>query len=222
MTAHLGAKVFLRKAAAAQRGIAAKAHQCASKCGEQLAEHCGPGSARNAHAQRHDEQDIQAHVAQRRNHQEDQRRFAVAQRAQEIGDDVVKDCRARAQQDQEKIGVGVVVDVLRGLHPIENRVRQQAACQRQHDGEKQRQQPRNPRAAPHPILVLCAEALPETNAEAAGEALDEAQHKIDDDAGGADGGQRVFAQRAADDHRIGQRIEQLEQIAAEHRQREAK
>ena len=37
-----------------------------------------------------------------------------------------------------------------------------------------------------------------------------------------DGGQRVFAQRAADDHCIGQRIEQLEQIAAEHRQREAK
>ena len=199
-----------------------QADEQAQQRGEQLAEHGRPRRARHAHAERDDEHDIQHDVEQRREHEEDQRRFAVSQRAQHIRDHVVEDRRARAEQDDEHVGVGVGVYVRRRFHPVQDGVRETAERRRDEQRKADGQQPRDRDAAPHPGFVVRAAALAETDAEAARKALHEAEHEVDDARRGADGGQRVRAERAADDDRVRDGVEKLKQTAADDRQRKTK
>ena len=169
--------------------------------------------------ERDDEENVQPDVEQRREHEEDERRAAVAERTEHIGNDIIKNRRAGAEQYHEEIGIGVGEDVLRRLHPAEYRPGKQAHERREQQRKRRRERPRHRSAPAHAGLIPCAATLAQANAEPAGQPLHEAEDKIADDARGADGGERVRAERFADDDRVGKRIEKLEEIPAEHRQR---
>ena len=64
-------------------------------------------------------------------------------------------------------------------------------------------------ALPLAPLIPGAEALGKADAEAAGKALDKAEHKIDHHRGGPHRGQSVGAEGAAHDDRVRQGVEQL-------------
>ena len=191
----------------------------AEDCREELAEHCRPCRARNAHMERDDEENVQPDVEQRREHKKDERRAAVAERTEHIGNDIIKNRRAGAEQYHKEIGIGVGEDVLRRLHPAEHRPGKQAHERREQQRKRRRERPRHRGAPAHAGLIPCAAALAQADAEAAGQPLHEAEDEIADDARGADGGERVRAERFADNDRVGKRIEKLEEIPAEHRQR---
>lgn len=98
-------------------------------------------------------------------------------------------------------------------------MRQAAADRRNDRCEKYAKHGGGCDTAPHAGLVLCAVSVSEADPKTAGDPLNEAKHQIDDDACGAYGGQSVCAQRPAHNDGIGQRVKQLKEISAYHRQR---
>ena len=199
----------------AQHLIGAQAHNQAADGGDKLREHGRPGGSGYAHLEGHDKHDIQHDVQQRRKYQKIERVFAVAQGAQDIGNHVVEDRGPASQQDHKHIVVGLLIDILRHLHPVQNRVGEAAAQHSDQRREKHGEQSGGGDAAAHSAFVAGAEALAQADSEAVGKALDKAEDKIDNDAAGAYRGQGVRAQRPADDDRIGKGVKELKEISAD-------
>ena len=187
--------------------------------GDELRKHRRPRRARDAHAERHDEDYVERDVQERREYKEVKRRPAVAERAQNVRYQVIRDRRARAEHDGEHIIVGHPVNFGRRVHPSDDRARRGAAENRQHDGEDERQQRGGRYRPPHAHLAARAEALPDADAEAARQPLHEAENEIDESPRRADRRERLRAHRAPDDDRIRERVKKLKQIAADNRQR---
>ena len=131
---------------------------------------------------------------------------------------MVTDRRARSQQNDEHIVVGHGADLLRRVHPDEDPAGQQAQRRRQHQAHRPAEQGGKSDALPHPLLAPASELMAKADAEAAGQPLHEAEDKIDHDARGAGGGQRVRPQGPAHDHGVRQRVKQLKKIPADDRQ----
>ena len=72
----------------------------------------------------------------------------------------------------------------------------------------------------HAGFIFGTAALAKTDAEATGKTVDKTEHKIDDDAGGPHGSQRILgSQCLSHDHGIRQGVAQLKQISKDHRDR---
>ena len=84
------------------------------------------------------------------------------------------------------------------------------------------QNPGRPQIPLQTFRISGAVALPQTDAETAGNALHKQQNQGDNRAGCTYGRQCVGTQRTADNNGICQRIQQLKQIAAHYREGEEK
>ena len=188
--------------------------------GEQLAQNGSPRSTRDAHIERQDKDKVEHNIEKCREYQEKQRGAAVAEAAEHVGDHVIKHRRPGAEEDNEHIAVGLGINILRRAHPPKYRVGERAEEDGYDNGKARRQQPRYRRARSLAGNVARSEALGKADAEAAGEALHEAEDKIDNDRRGADGGESLRAERAPDDNGIGQSIEKLKEIAGNDREGE--
>ena len=189
--------------------------------GEKLGKHRGPRGPRHPHAEGHDEHDVQHDVQEGGENEEDEGRSAVPQGPQQVGDEVIENRGPGAQKDDEQIGKCHIVNVFRCVQKAEDGVSQHAAHRGEQDGEQNGEQGGGRHAAAHPRFVLRTEQLPQPDAEAAGQPLNEAEDEIDDGAGGPHGGQRVRADGAAYDHRVRQGVEKLKQISADNGQGKA-
>ena len=185
-----------------------------------------PRRARDAHAERQDKHEVEHNIEQCREYQEEQRSAAVAEAAEHVGDHVIKHRRPGAKQHYEHIAVGLGIDILRCAHPLKYRVGKRAEERGYDNGKACRQQPRHRRARTLAVFLdeesrgdlSRAEALGKADAEAAGEALHEAENEIDNDRRRPDGGESLRAERAPDDDGIGQSIEKLKEITGNDRQ----
>ena len=109
-----------------------------------------------------------------------------------------------------------------GIGPDQHRPGQGHRHHREHDGEKEAQPDGIGGVAPHLAVVLRAEGPRDGDGEAAGDAVDEAQHQIVQAAHAAHRRQRIHANKAADNDGIGQVVKLLEQAAQHQRHRKGK
>ena len=191
------------------------AGQDAEDGGKQLGENGSPGSACHTHSKRKDERKIQHDVQQGGQDEKVQRCSAVSQRPQNVGNQVIKNGGSRPEQHGEHVVVCHVVNAVRRLHPVKDRMRKKTADGGDEQCKGCGQDEGNSDALAHSLFISGPAALAEADAEAAGDSLDEAENEIDDDGGGAHCSEGVGTKGTANDHGVGQRVEQLKQIPAD-------
>ena len=191
----------------------------AEHAGDELGEDRRPGRARAAHVEIEDEDEVQHDVQRRGEDQEVERAPAVAQRAHDGGGKIIEDRRRDARQDHDEVGIGVLEDVCRRLHPDEDVARQEHRHDRDDDRHGQRDPGTVGHVAAQVVLVLRAEALRHGDGKPRARARAEAN---DQELQGADGAHRrkgVHAQVLADDDGVHHAVHLLEQVAEDERQR---
>ena len=190
-----------------------------AQTGHGLAEHGGERRTEGAHPEGEDAEQVEADVQHTGHQQEIERPLAVAQRAHEGAGDVVQQGEGDATEDGADVDVRDVDDVVGGVGPDQHRPGQGHRHHREHDGEKEAEPDGIGGVAPHLPVVLRAEGPRDGDGEAAGDAVDEAQHQIVQAAHAADRRQRFHTDEPAHDDGIGQIVELLKQAAQHQRDR---
>ena len=170
--------------------------------------------------ERDDEQQVQPDVQHRGEQEEQQRRDRIAQAAQEGADEVVEQLRADAGEDDRAVGERGAIDLAargREVDPGEHRVQQHERQRRERDGQCRGEDDLCRERAAHGGLVMRADAPRRHRAEARADAEGELQEDE------RDGGRVVHArdlirrERLADDGRVADRVDLLEQIGNDDR-----
>ena len=185
-----------------------------------LRQHRRPAGAGDAHLERYDEQKVKPDVEHRRDDEEDERRAAVAYRAQHRRAEIVKYRGDQSPIDRHDVVVRIADDVVRGLHEFEKRHRRHDADRRQNHRKHRAEQNGRSDAAPHPLFVLCSEELTRLDRKAGGQTLHESYDEKGYRARRADARERVVVDRLTDDDRVDHTVKLLENIADEDRYRE--
>ena len=191
----------------------------AQQAGDELREHRGIACARHAHLQVHDAENIQHHVEQRGENQEIQRRAAVAQGAQDAGEQIVENVGKRAGKDDDDVVICHVDNVIRRVHGNKQRAAHGHAQRRHHNAQHNAQQDRHGHRVAHAVIVARAEALRHQHGEAARHAHDEAENEERQRTRGADGRQRVHAEELAHDDGVHHAVKLLKKVADQQRDR---
>ena len=178
--------------------------QQAEHAGNRLTEHRRQRRTEHAELEDQDERQIQNDVEHRGEHEEEQRRFAVAQRAQPAGEQVIQERERNARENDDNVIVGLLEAIRRRVHhaqdiPAVNHG-QHGHHQREHDGK--------PRSVgdkfAHAAFFPRAELLRHRNREAGTDAHAEAEHQKVDGAGRAHARERLHPEEAADNQRVNQ------------------
>ena len=183
--------------------------------GKQLGENGSPGGTCHAHSEREDKRKIQHDVQQGGQDEEVQRCSAVPERPQDVGNQVVKNGGSRSEKHGEHVVVCHVIDTVRRLHPVKDRMGKKTADRGNEHCKGYGQHKRDGDALAHSLFIPGAAALAETDAEAAGDSLNKAENEVYDDRGGTDRGKGIGTEGTAYDHGIGQCVKKLEQISAD-------
>jgi hypothetical protein len=180
---------------------------------QRLRHHGGQGGAADAEPQRADEQHHERDVEHAREGEEPQRRPGVADRPDDRGEEVEEHQRAGAEEAHLREGGGLRHQRRRGLQQRERRAGQQGRPGgEQHAGRAGEDRAGGDRAA-HGGGVARAERLRGRDGEARGHAPGEPEQQEQQAAGGADRGERVDAEVAADDDGVGELVELLDDVA---------
>ena len=194
----------------------------AAKACHGLAEHRGKRSAEHAHFEDDDAEQVEADVQKACHQQEIQRTLAVAQSAHESAGNIIKQGERDAPEDGADVDVRQVDDIGRGIRPDQDGP---GECHG-HDGEHHRKGDAQPdrvgRVTAHLAVIFRAKRPGDGDGEAAGDAIDKAQHQIVQAAHAAHRRQRFHANKAADNDGIGQVVKLLEQAAQHQRHRKGK
>ena len=186
----------------------------AAKSGKKLGQYSRPGRAGDTHLEGHNKHDIQHNVQQGREHEKVKRRSAVPKGSQNIGNHVIKNRSAGAEQDNKHILPGLAVNILGYLNPVQNRMGEAAAESGDDHCKKDGEKGRGCDALSHALFILGPVLLAQTDAETVCKALNKAQNKIDNHTAGAHGGQSRGAQSASDNDGVGKCVKELKQISA--------
>ena len=106
------------------------------QAGHRLRGDGGDGRSRHPRLEIQDQGEVQEDVQERGQGQKIHRRFAVPQRADDGGQQVVEEGGRDAHEDDEDIGIGVVDDVRRGVHHHQNVPAEQPRDHGEHQGEQ--------------------------------------------------------------------------------------
>ena len=199
----------------AQRGIAPERVGDPGDEADQLRDHCGDRRAHRTHAQRDEEQQVEADVEHGGEQQEDERRERVAQRAQDTADQVVADLREDAEEDHEAIGVGRAVNLAVRLGDVQER--EQLRQQRRRNGSQQggdadRQLDLRHKGAAQAVLVAAADAARRDDAEARRAAEGELQKDERERERVVDARHLLGGEHLPADDGVGQRVDLLQII----------
>ena len=192
----------------------------AQHAGHQLADIGGDGGPRHAHAEDHDEHQIQHDVGHRGPCQIDEGAAGVSGGVQDAGSHVVHYTEQHAAKIDADVGHGIPQHLGGGIHGHQQGPAAGDAAhseQQAHDhGDGQR--------GVHGLLgfpvVLGPQELRHHHARAHGQALAEADEQVDGGTAGAHGGQRVGTDKVAHDDAVGGVVQLLQQVAEDQRQGE--
>ena len=149
-------------------------------------------------------------MAQAGKHQKIQRRFGIAQRADDAGQRIIEDRHRDAPEDNHNIIIGLVENIVGGIRPNQNVFAQYHGQYRQHHRKANADPEHIAHIAPKPLIVLLSELLGHGNRKAGTHADAEAQHQKVHGACGTDAGQRIHAQHLAHDHGVHHAVKLLE------------
>ena len=194
----------------------------AAQTGHCLAEHGGECRTEHAHLEDDDAEQVQPDVQKTCHQQEVQGPLAVAQSAHQGAGHVIQQGEWDADKDGADVDVRQINDVVRGIGPDQNGTGHGHRDHGKHCGKKDAQPDGIGGVAAHLHIVFCPERPRDGDGEAAGNAIDKAQHQIVQTTHTADCRQGFHAHKAAHDDGIRQIIELLEQAAQHQRHRKGK
>ena len=194
-----------------RHGEAAQAEQPAEKLGNNGRERGAPDTG----MEDGNEDDVEHHVQRGGKNQIVKRMTAVAHGLHHAAQGIVEHESETAREEDTCIGDGERHHVLGRIHPAEDRRGHRDADKRhQQTGEETEGEIRADRGL-QLFRVFRAVIARDQNAGAGGDAHKKADEQIVEIPRGADGGQRVVAEHAPDDQRVGGVIELLKEIADE-------
>ena len=178
-----------------------------------LGSHRSPCCAGNAHMEAQNEQHIQRHIEQRAENQVDDRRAGIAQRTDDAKEHIVEKHDGNAEKNDENIVMGILEDVLGGVHPMEEGIAQYADQRGHHSGKHHGQHDGVGHKALHALIIPLAEFLRHGNHKAVAHTHAKAQHQKVQRTGGANACQRLHAQKLTHHDGIHHVVDLLEQHA---------
>ena len=185
-----------------------------------LAQERCPRNAVHAHAERRDEQDIHRDVRERRSHEEEERRFGIAERGENTGRHIIEKHKRQAADVNVQIQLRVLHDLIRRVDEAEELTRQQQADQHQNSAQARAGDERGIDRRLHAAQVLRAEELRRHDGAADVAAKGKGDEDQRDLIAVADGSQRILADEFTGDKAVCDIIKLLENNAAEQRQAE--
>ena len=185
------------------------------QAGHRLRGDGGDGRSRHPRLEIQDQGEVQEDVQERGQGQKIHRRFAVPQRADDGGQQVVEEGGRDAHEDDEDIGIGVVDDVRRGAHHHQNVPAEQPRGHGEHQGEQGGEIGGVGHKAAHLAIFPGPHPLGHRDGKAVAHPHAEADDEKVDGAGGAHRRQGLGPQQLAHDHGVHQIIKLLEQHAAQ-------
>ena len=191
----------------------------AQQAGDELREHSCVTSTGHTHSEVHNAENVEADIQQGGKDKKIERRFAVAQCAQDAGEQIVENVGKRAGKDDDDVVICHVDNVIRRVHGNKQRAAHGHAQRRHHNAQHNAQQDRHGHRVAHAVIVARAEALRHQHGEAARHAHDEAENEERQRTRGADGRQRVHAEELAHDDGVHHAVKLLKKVADQQRDR---
>ena len=145
---------------------------------------------------------------------------AVADRLQDAHADIVEHKGQRTGEICAEIADGVGQNGFRRIHQPQHHGGERHADDRQQRARDEAERQQRVDGLLHAVVVLRAEITRDDHACAHRNAVDQTDHQENQVAGGADRGQRLTAQKVADDQRIRCVVQLLKQVAQKQRERE--
>ena len=192
----------------------------AQHTGDELADVGGDGCARHAHLQPGDEHEVEDDVGDGGAGKVEDRAPGVACRVEDARRHIIDDAEQHAAEVELHVGDGIAQHFVGGVHPDQQGAADCDAAHREDEAEDGRDGQRGVDGDAGLLFVLRAEVLAHHDACAHGHALTETDEQVDGRAAGAYCGQRIAAQKVADDDGVGGVVELLEQVAKDERHRE--
>ena len=192
----------------------------AQRAGNRLRKHRRQRSARHAHRDHSNKQDIQRNVEHAGDDQRHQRHHRIAQRAHDSRDPVIEHRARTAREDDGQVLIGIIHQRIRRLQKTQQPLRAQHA---QHGNERRRNQRNKNRAGKrlaNLLFVARAVVLRNDDAHARGQAHHQRHQQIHRRARDAHRGQGLVPQISSDNEHIHKVIDALEQHAQQHRRAE--
>ena len=182
---------------------------------KRLADNGCQSRAGRSHGDNHHQQQVQNNIAHRRNDQKYQRRPAVAHRPENARKQVIVHHAGNAPKDDDDIEVGVVENILRRLHNLQNgRGKYHADGGNRQGKQCGKLNTHRHRVAQFPLLFAAVQ-LGDDDGEARRQTKGRAQDKKADGAGTAHGRHGLLPHEAAHNDGIHHAVELLKQIADE-------
>ena len=185
-----------------QNGIALSHDGQTQQAGDGLRDHGRPCRALHAHAEHGDGQQVERNVQQGGENEKIDRGPGVSERADDAGDEIIKDDGGDAEENDEDVVVGIPENIVRRVHPAQHGCAQQRRGHGEHHGERSREPDAVCHKAAQLRFVALAEFLRHGDDETVADADAEAEHQKIDGARRADARKRVHAEKTADDERI--------------------
>ena len=194
----------------------------AAQCAYELRAHRGDGRTGNTPAEHNDEKQVKPHIQQRRKEQEGKRCHAVAHAAQEGANKIIEQLRADPGKNDSTIGVGRAIDfraVRRYIDPCEHWIEQHKRQCRKHHCENTGKDDLRCQRAAHASRIVRADITRCDYAEARADAKGKLQKDKNERRRIVDTSNFLRRQCLANDRRIADRIDLLQQIRNNDRER---
>ena len=167
------------------------------------------------------EQDVKKDVDHHRADQKMQGSAAVSERAKHGGAEIIQHGGPDAHENEEDVTIGVVEDLLRGVHQAEQIIGPEEADCLNQDGDPKPEPDQLRRALFDDVRPAGPEALGDRNGKAGADTEREPDDQEVQRPGHADARKGVQAENAADENAVGEVVKLLEQIPDQQRNTEA-
>lgn len=203
----------------AQLRVAAQDVHNAQHGADALRQHRGNGRAAHAQPQRPHERGVQPDVQHAAEQQEQQRRHAVADGAQQCSLHIIKHRQRDAQQNDGQVGGRAAPCLCRDLQNGQQRVAAQQGAPRQHQRHHRRQRDHPAHGAAYPAFIARAKIAADRQRQAVVHAEGKVHDKPVQRRRRADLRQRGGAQQVPCQRSVGQVVQLLQKVGAEQRHR---
>ena len=203
----------------AQLRVAAQDVHNAQHGADALRQHRGNGRAAHAQPQRPHERGVQPDVQHAAEQQEQQRRHAVADGAQQRSLHIIKHRQRDAQQNDGQVGGRAAPCLCRDLQNGQQRGAAQQGAPRQHQRHRRRQRDHPAHGAAYPAFIARAKIAADRQRQAVVHAEGKVHDKPVQRRRRADLRQRGGTQQVPGQRSVGQVVQLLQKVGAEQRHR---
>ncbi|MNT03212.1 hypothetical protein D3C72_1377340 [compost metagenome] len=167
-----------------------------------------------------DQHRVKHHVQHHRQQHEPERRTRIARAAQRHHHEVVEIHERQRQEDDTQVAHRERRGIFRRMHRRQDVGRIDKAEHRRQHRQRHKERSAGPDHAPRLVQVARAHGLADHDRVGHADAEHHAQQEEQDDVGVGGCRQRRFAEKAPDPDRVDRCVQRLQDVAAEHRQRE--